>query len=250
MTLARTEHPLALVVEPTPSDLGRRAGSHAGRVIADAISANGRARVMLAAAPSQQETLASLAAASGIDWSKVELFHMDDYLGLAADSPQGFANWLRANFLKKVPAADFHPMRPNDEPETEATRYDCLMGDEPFDLVLLGFGVNGHLAFNDPPADLDDPHGVRVVDLDSASRQQQVDEGHFSSVADVPARAITVTIPRLLNSVVVIASVPGEAKRQAVINSLSEPIGPLHPGTALRTHPDATLYVDAASDPR
>jgi glucosamine-6-phosphate deaminase len=250
LTSVRTEHPLTVVAAPTPHDLGQRAGAHAATVVADALATAGRARLMLAAAPSQDATLTALAAADGIDWSRVELFHMDDYVGLEPDAPQGFANWLRRHFVDRVPGARFHPIETAPDAEAGAERYARLMGDQPFDLVLLGIGVNGHLAFNDPPADLDDPRAARVITLDPVSRQQQVDEGHFPSVAAVPARAVTVTIPRLLDARVVIASVPGAAKRPAVRHTLGQPVGPLHPATALRTHPAATLYVDRAADPR
>jgi glucosamine-6-phosphate deaminase len=240
--------------------MGRIAGAHAARVIRDAIAkrpdGHGRVRVMLAAAPSQSETLAALATGDhdrddGIDWTRVELFHMDEYVGLPADAPQGFANWLDAAFVSRVPGARFHRINPGDgDAEREALRYETLLGTEPFDLVLLGLGVNGHLAFNDPPADFADPRGVRIVTLDQTSRRQQVDEGHFAALDDVPTTALTVTIPRLLNAGTVIASVPGSAKRRAVAQTLGEPVGPMHPGTALRTHPDVTLYLDAESDPR
>jgi glucosamine-6-phosphate deaminase len=249
------EHALTVVREPTRAALGRRAGTHAAQVLRDALRDGGRrARVMLAAAPSQSATLATLAASDGIDWSRVELFHMDEYVGLPASAPQRFATWLTDAFVRHLPGAAFHPIDPGDgsvEAATaEAARYQALLGAGPFDLVLLGLGVNGHLAFNDPPADLHDPLAVRVVPLDATSRRQQVDEGHFAAFDDVPTHAITVTIPRLLNAAVLIASVPGAAKRTAVAQTLTEPIGPAHPGTALRTHQDATLYLDAEADPR
>lgn len=236
--------------------MGQRAGTHAAQVLRDALHGGGRARVMLAAAPSQSATLAALAAAEGIDWDRVDLFHMDEYVGLAPSAPQSFATWLEENFVRHVPGAVFHRINPSGDPEypenaeAEADRYQALLGTEPFALVLLGLGVNGHLAFNDPPADFADPKGVRVVRLDAVSRRQQVDEGHFATFDDVPATAVTVTIPRLLNAATVIASVPGLAKRTAVAQTLREPIGPMHPGTALRTHPDATIYIDAEADPR
>jgi glucosamine-6-phosphate deaminase len=175
---------------------------------------------------------------------------MDDYLGLPLDAPQGFGNWLdRVVFTTVTPRA-FHRINPAGDPDGEADRYAQVMGDEPFDLVLCGLGVNGHLAFNDPPADFDDTRTARTVELDAVSRQQQVDEGHFRTFEDVPASAITVTIPRLLNADFVIASVPGLAKREAVADTLSQPISGAHPGTALRLHPNSYLYLDKESDPR
>jgi glucosamine-6-phosphate deaminase len=124
------------------------------------------------------------------------------------------------------------------------------MGEEPFDVVLLGLGVNGHLAFNDPPADLEDPDAAKVITLDRVSRQQQVDEGLFDRFDDVPEQAITVTIPRLLNAVEIVGSVSGKAKRNAVADTLNQPVSGEHPGTALRTHPNVALYLDAEADPR
>jgi glucosamine-6-phosphate deaminase len=175
---------------------------------------------------------------------------MDEYVDLPRTAPQRFANWLTASFLDRVPAATFHPLDPGDDPEAAARRYEGLMGSEPFDLVLLGLGVNGHLAFNEPPADMNDPRGARVVTLDATSRRQQVEEGHFGNIGEVPRWAVTVTIPRLLNAHEVIASVPGATKRQAVLDTLTRPIGPDYPGSALRTHPRVLLFLDAESDPR
>jgi glucosamine-6-phosphate deaminase len=234
----------------TTEELGQAAGGHAARIIADAVASSGRARVMFAAAPSQEATLATLVAAAGIDWSAVECFHMDDYVGLSPDAPQGFGNWLQRLVFDSVSAKEFHRINTTEDPGRGAEQYAQTMGSEPFDLVLCGLGVNGHLAFNDPPADFNDPKSARVIRLDDVSRQQQVDEGHFKRFEDVPREAVTVTIPRLLNAAAIIASVPGSAKRQAVADTLGMPVTGDHPGTILRTHPNAFLYVDAESDPR
>ncbi|WP_129665574.1 6-phosphogluconolactonase [Phytoactinopolyspora endophytica] len=235
---------------PTKHELGEKAGALAATAVRNAIAVRGAARVMLAAAPSQAETLKAFIGAPGISWASVELFHMDDYVGLPADAPQGFANWLQSMVVDHVPAATFHRIDTSVEPEEAARRYESVMGETPFDLVFVGLGVNGHLAFNDPPADLGDPRGAKVVALDSVCRQQQVDEGHFAAFDDVPPSAITVTIPRLLNAVEIVASVPGAAKQKAVANALNQPISGDHPGTALRTHPRVTMFLDAGSDPR
>jgi glucosamine-6-phosphate deaminase len=235
------EHAPRISTYPTREELGRAAARAAAEHLRT--PADGRFRILLAAAPSQSATLTALAAEPDIDWSRVECFHMDEYVGLDADAPQSFRNWLRRNFLDKVPQATFHPLAPEDGPDA----YAKLMGDEPFDLVLFGLGVNGHLAFNDPPADFDDPQNVRLVALDETSRRQQVDEGNFPGMDDVPTHAITVTIPRLLNTRALIGSVPGAVKRQAVHDTLTQPIGPDYPGTALRTHPDVQLFLDAES---
>ncbi|WP_353114441.1 6-phosphogluconolactonase [Microbacterium sp.] len=244
-----TLHPLTVHRHADPAELGRAAGAHAAALIAEAVAARGAARVMLAAAPSQSATLDRLAEAD-LDFSRVTFFHMDDYIGLPADAPQGFGNWLEAGFLSRLPARPvFHRIDPSRPAADSAASYAEVMGDEPFDVTLCGLGVNGHLAFNDPPADFADPLAARPVNLDDTSRQQQVDEGHFPGFDAVPAQAITVTIPRLLDTRHVICSVPGAQKRQAVVDTLTRDPDPMHPGTALHTHPDVHLYVDADSAP-
>lgn len=237
------EHAPRTSTHPSREELGRAAATAAAEQIRKATAAHGRARIMLAAAPSQTATLAALAAEPDVDWSQVECFHMDEYVDLAPEAPQSFRNWLHRNFLDKVPQATFRPLDPEDGPDA----YAQLMGDGPFDLVLFGLGVNGHLAFNDPPADFTAAEAVRLVALDGTSRRQQVDEGNFPALADVPTQAITVTIPRLLNAHALIGSVPGSVKRQAVHDTLTQPIDPHYPGTALRTHPAVQLFLDEES---
>ena len=249
MTHVPTSAP-AVSVHPSRGALGAAAAALAGHHLRAALQEQERATVMLAAAPSQSATLDALAHEPDIDWSRVDCFHMDDYLGLAADAPQGFGVWLQQGFIDRVPGVTFHRMPVDGDPEAAARAYAAVLPHGPFDLVLLGLGVNGHLAFNDPPADLADPEDTRVVTLDEVSRRQQVDEGHFPTLEDVPQRAITVTIPRLLRARHVVASVPGMAKRAAVQATLTEPVGPDHPGTALRTHPDVALFLDTDSAPQ
>ena len=249
MTTAPT-YPIAVSVHLTREALGLAAGALAARMLRDALEQHPRATVMLAAAPSQAATLAALAAAPDVDWSRVSAFHMDEYLGLDPEAAQGFGTWLERSFVSRVPSMSFHRMSVTGDPQVEAEAYAARLPSGPFDLVLLGLGVNGHLAFNDPPARFDDPQDTRVVELDDVSRRQQVDEGHFATLHDVPRSAITVTIPRLLRARHIVASVPGAAKRDAVRAALTAPLGPDHPGTALRTHPDVALFLDDESAPR
>jgi N-acylglucosamine 2-epimerase len=244
-------HPLHVHRFETAAEMGSAAGHHAVDILEDVLAHQPRARVMLAAAPSQEHTLATLVATrsarkeAGIDFSRIDFFHMDDYLGLDPDAPQGFGNWLDKRVVQATGgAAQLHRIDTQLEPEDAAARYAETMGDEPFDLVLLGLGVNAHIAFNDPGADFSRPEAAAVVELDQESRRQQVDEGHFPSLADVPSRAITVTVPRLLHASHMIASVPTSAKRAAVTATVTNPPDPAIPGTALKLHPDAHLYVD------
>lgn len=250
LRLAGHEYEPRVLVHPSREELGRAAGLQAAEKLKAALAQHGTARLMLAAAASQECTLQTLAADPDVDWASVECFHMDEYIGLPPSAPQLFGNWLQRTFFDRLPdAVTFHRIRSEGDPRMSAVGYESVLGSWPFDLVLLGLGVNGHLAFNDPPADLQDRRDVRLVELDQASRRQQCDEGHFATLGEVPRTAITVTIPRVLRAGAVIASVPGEHKRQAVDGTLTQPIGGSHPGTALRTHPDVTIHLDTDSRP-
>ncbi len=244
------EKPLDVQSHSTAEQMGAAAAQCAGEALVAALKDRGSARLMLAAAPSQLETLRHLARYPGLDFTQVECFHMDDYLGLSPDAPQGFGNWLQRELFSLVTPKAFHRIDVTAAPEAAAEAYRTAMGDEKFDLTLCGLGVNGHLAFNDPPADLHDPLSARVVTLDDVSRKQQVDEGHFPDTDAVPTHAITVTIPRLLQARRIVASVPTAVKKNAVRDTLQEPVSGEHPGTALRTHPDAHLFITKEADPR
>lgn len=241
--------PLHLHAYTTAHQAGHVAGNHAAQILKTALQAESRARVMLAAAPSQLHTLRTLAK-SNLDFARIDFFHMDDYLGLDPDHPVGFGKWLITNFLSTLPSVgNFHRMDMSLPAEDLAESYAKLMGDKPFDVTLCGLGVNAHLAFNDPPADFHAPRSVEVVDLSFESRKQQVDEGHFPDVDSVPSQAATVTIPRLLNAHHIICTVPTAAKRQAVTNTIENEPDPMIPGTALKLHPAAHLYVDKEAYP-
>lgn len=176
---------------------------------------------------------------------------MDDYIGLPPDAPQGFANWLEREFVSHLPARPvFHRMEMDQAPDVAAARYAQAIGEAPFDLVLCGLGVNAHIAFNEPGCDLSDPEPVRVIAMDTASREQQVDEGHFPDLSAVPTHALTVTIPRVLHSTHLICSVPGAVKAEAVRATLELDPTPEVPGTALKLRPGVHLHLDSGSDPR
>lgn len=205
--------------------------------------------MIFAAAPSQAEMLASLVEQPGIDWNRVSAFHMDEYLGLRDDSPQRFGLWLRRYIFDKLPLAAVHLIEPGEDAVRTAAEYARLLGEAPIDIVCLGIGVNGHLAFNDPPAGLNDPEPVKIVQLDETCRRQQVDDGCFSSIDEVPRWAITLTVPRLLAAGRLFCCVPGASKRSAVRRMLFDPVGPDCPATALRLHPHCNVYLDPESAP-
>ncbi|MGC8667651.1 MAG: glucosamine-6-phosphate deaminase [Chthonomonadales bacterium] len=205
-------------------------------------------RMVFAAAPSQNEFLAALAREKGIEWQRVAAFHMDEYVGLPPGSSQLFRKYLRAHLFDKVQPGAVHYIGLGADAAAEAERYAELVEEAPIDIVCLGIGENGHIAFNDPAvADFCDPLTAKVVDLDEECRAQQVHDGCFASLEDVPRQAITLTIPALMSGRRLFCTVPGSAKRKAVLRTLRGPITTSCPASILRTHPDCTLYLDAAS---
>lgn len=230
--------------------LGRAAGADVAAELRRRLTSQDEVRMVFAAAPSQREMIDQLLEEPGIDWSRVTAFHMDEYIGLPADAPQRFGNWLSRVLFGRVPFRAVHLLRPDEDTERCAQKYGELLAEAPLDIVCLGIGVNGHLAFNDPPvADLNDPLPVKVVELDETCRTQQVDDGSFARLAEVPTHALTLTVPRLLAAGKLFCVVPGRSKRAAVAAALRDPVGPACPATALRTHPDCTLYLDEESAP-
>ena len=242
---------MSLVVRKFPSReaLGQGAARDVAAAIRGRLETAGLVRIIFACAPSQESTLRALAAEPGIDWPRVVAFHMDEYIGLSSDAPQRFGAWLRRTLLDHVPCGDARFIEPEPDPDRAAREYGEHLAAAPIDIVCLGIGVNGHLAFNDPPADLADPSPARVVALSIESRRQQVSDGCFETLDAVPTRAITLTVPRLLAADEVFAMVPGRDKRDAVARALRDPVSGDHPATALRAHSRCTLYLDAGSAP-
>jgi glucosamine-6-phosphate deaminase len=228
--------------------MGAAAGADVANMLR-AVLANKRAvRMIFAAAPSQNETLQTLAAADGIEWSRVTAFHMDEYIGLAPDAPQRFGRYLSDHLFDLVRPGRVHLIDSARPAEEECRRYAQLLQEASIDIVCLGIGENGHIAFNDPPvADFDDKAWIKPVELDEACRQQQVNDGCFASLEKVPTHALTLTIPALMSGRYLYCSVPGPTKRQAVTRTLSSPITTDCPSTVLRRHPNCTLYADSGS---
>lgn len=240
---------LSAHVFSTNETMGLAAAIDARDLLQGAIELNGEANVILATGNSQLTFLHALSEFDDIDWSRVRIFHMDEYIGIAPDHPASFPLYLRKHIIDKVKPAEFYPVSGDPDAVAETIReYDALLRRYPADLVALGFGENGHLAFNDPPYALfDDPQWVKVVSLDETSRRQQVGEGHFASLDEVPKEAITLTIPALLAAKSILAIVPEARKAEAVRACLTEPISEDHPGSILRSVDHAQLYLDQDS---
>jgi glucosamine-6-phosphate deaminase len=205
--------------------------------------------MVFASAPSQVEFLREFAAAPGIDWSSLTAFHMDEYLGVSADAEQSFGYFIRTHLFDKVPIGAAHYLDGvAADAAAECARYATLLGEGPIDIVCMGIGENGHIAFNDPPvADFDDPEVVKVVELDARCRLQQVHDGCFASLDEVPTHALTLTVPALMGAHVISCVVPAPSKAEAVRATLTGPIATACPASILRTHPRATLYLDPDS---
>ncbi len=239
---------LCLSIHATRAEMGRAAGLHAARALQSALGERGNARVILASAPSQDEMLGTLIAAD-VDWARVTIFHMDEYLGLAAEHPQTFRAYQRHRVLSRIHPAAFHGIAGERGDATAVcSEYARLLAAAPMDLCCLGIGENGHLAFNDPPvADFADPLAVKVVVLDLACRQQQVNDGCFPALEAVPREAITLTIPTLLSARTLVCTVPGPRKAAAVFAAVRGEISTACPASILRRHADATLYLDLSA---
>ena len=234
----------------TRMDMGAAVAADVGAALVERLAGQDQVRMIFAAAPSQSDMLAALCVADGIDWSRVTAFHMDEYIGLAETSPARFSNWLDRHVFDKLPFAAVHRIDPGADAAAEARRYGDRLAVAPIDFVCLGIGVNGHIAFNDPPvADFTDPIDVKVVVLDEVCRQQQVDDDCFSSLGEVPHEALTLTIPTLMRADRLFCVVPGSIKRDAVRNTLHGSLTTDCPASILRTHANCTLYLDKDSDP-
>lgn len=247
-TLDDVSRPQVLIY-PDRAAMGAAAAEAGAEALRRAIAARGAASVVFASAPSQAEFLDGLGAASGIDWSRVTAFHLDEYIGLAADAPQAFGQFLRDRLFDRVRPGTVHYLDGNAaSAEAECARYAALLAARPLDVAFIGIGENGHIAFNDPHvADFQDPAVVKVVDLDARSREQQVHDGCFERLEAVPHAALTMTLPAILVAPRILCMVPGPTKAEAVRATLRGPITTECPASALRNHSDATLFLDERS---
>ena len=230
------------------TEMGIAAGEKAAQIINEVIAKNGVANVVFAAAPSQNDMLETLLK-QDVDWTKVRGFHQDEYVGIDASEPAGFGNFLDRAIFKKVPFMELHYLLCEEsEAEAKCDAYAELLKKYPIDLILLGIGENGHMAFNDPAvADFNDPKMVKIVDLDDVCRQQQVNDGCFATLNDVPKFAMTLTLSFIMNVPHAICVVPTDRKANAVYNAVTGPVTTECPASILRNHADAGLYLDKAA---
>jgi len=229
-------------------ELGKEAGIAAAQLIREAIQSNGSANIILATGTSQFETLSQLIAEKNIDWSKVVMFHLDEYIGLPVTHPASFRKYLQERVLAKLPRMKNAWLIDGEaDAKEECNRLGNLITDHPIDVALVGIGENGHLAFNDPPADFDTEEPYIVVNLDEPCRKQQLGEGWFKSLEEVPKQAISMSIRQILKAAHIICSVPDSRKAIAVKNTLEQPVSNTYPASILQVHADCRLYLDKDS---
>lgn len=239
---------MEIKITNNPVDLGQAAGKSGAELIRKAIDQKGFANIILATGTSQFESLNQLIEEPGIKWSEVTLFHLDEYIGLPITHPASFRKYLKERFITKVSKLKGVNLIDGEaDPTAECERLSALILAHPIDLAFVGIGENGHLAFNDPPADFETEKAYIVVELDEACRKQQLGEGWFPSLEAVPTKAISMSIKQILKSKAIICSVPDLRKAQAVKNTIENPVNNLFPATALQLHPNCTCFLDTAS---
>jgi glucosamine-6-phosphate deaminase len=227
--------------------LSLAAAQHAAHALRAAIDARKEARIVAATGASQFDFLAALTTAPGIDWSRVEMFHLDEYVGLPIDHPASFRKYLLERLINKTGLTRYHLLDGERDAAVVAERAGRAIAQRPVDIAFVGIGENGHLAFNDPPADFATDHPYLIVTLDAACRRQQVGEGWFASLDDVPSQAISMSIRQIMKSREIICVVPDARKAVAVKACLDGPVSPAAPASILQTHTNATIYLDRES---
>jgi len=227
--------------------LGDAAAGHAAEFLRSTLQQKASARIIAATGTSQFEFLEALIRAPGIQWDRVEMFHLDEYVGLPATHPASFRKYLMERLIQKTGIRKYHLIDGDGDIQNVIQHVGRELNSSPIDVAFVGIGENGHLAFNDPPADFETKEPYLVVDLDQPCRQQQVREGWFASLAEVPRQALSMSVPQILKSRVIIASVGGRRKARAVQACLEGRVSPMAPASILQTHPRTTVYLDLAS---
>jgi glucosamine-6-phosphate deaminase len=227
--------------------LAKAAAAQAAEAIRRAIAKRGRARVVAASAASQIQFLEALTSTPDTDWSRVELFHLDEYIGLPGSHGASFCKFLHDNLIRKTSISKHHLLNGEANPAEVIRQTSKPLSEAPIDVAFVGIGENGHLAFNDPPADFETEEPFLIVNLDEACRQQQVGEGWFKDLAAVPTQAISMSVRQVLKAAEIIAIVPDSRKAKAIKTCFDGPISPMAPSSILRTHPNAAIYLDKDS---
>ncbi|HEY9053889.1 MAG TPA: glucosamine-6-phosphate deaminase [Rectinemataceae bacterium] len=238
-----------ICVYENPKIMGTEAAAVGARAIREAIAARGAANIILATGASQFTMLERLVREPGIDWSRVTCFHLDEYVGMSIEHPASFRTYLRERFADKLPTlGEFNYIEADAKPlSAEIERLNAKIAKHPIDVAFIGIGENGHLAFNDPPADFDTESPYIVVDLDEKCRLQQVGEGWFKGMAEVPKQAVSMSVRHIMKSAMIVCSVPDARKAEAVDMALNAPISPAAPCSILRRHPCCHLMLDRAA---
>ncbi|MDF1843731.1 MAG: glucosamine-6-phosphate deaminase [Rubripirellula sp.] len=227
--------------------MGQWVGEHTAEDLRQAIAKHGEANIVVATGASQFEVLQALVQQGGIDWSKVHGFHLDEYVGISTDHGASFCRYLKERFVDHLNLASFHYLRGDADPTETIGEIGGRLSQTRIDLALVGIGENGHLAFNDPPADFETEKPYLLVELDEPCRMQQVGEGWFDSLADVPTHAISMSVRQILKSAKIYCSVPDARKAAAVRGTLEDSVSPEIPASILREHQDAILVIDQAA---
>ena len=237
---------MKLIVSTTKEELGQKSAAQAAALINKAIAENGSARILLSTGASQFPFFEEFVKAD-IDWSRVEMFHLDEYVGISEEHPASFKRYLLDRFVNKVNPAKAHLINGLEDPKKTIAELTALLEEKPVDVGLIGIGENGHIAFNDPPADFDSKEAYRVVTLDERCLQQQIGEGWFKSVEETYKQAISMTAPQIMKCKTIISVVPYKVKAEAIYNTLKNDVTPMVPATLLKRHADCTVYCDADS---
>ena len=235
---------MEISIDTNKREMGARAARRAADLLRQSIAVRGEAYLILATGASQFEMLGSLVQ-QPVDWSKVTVFHLDEYIGLASTHPASFRKYLKERFEQQVTGlGKFHYVNGETDPQGECQRLGELIQSHPIDVACIGIGENGHLAFNDPPADFNTEEPYLIVNLDAACRQQQVGEGWFGSLAEVPKQAISMSIRQIMKSKAIICTVPDARKAEAVVHTIEGPVTNQVPASILQTHPDCYMFLD------
>jgi glucosamine-6-phosphate deaminase len=238
---------MQVIICDTREELGRNAAEAGAALIREAITERGASNIILATGASQFEMLKVLVKAPEVDWGRVVGFHLDEYVGLPVTHPASFRKYLRERFVERVPIKEFHYIDGEGDVEAERRRLNEIIERHPIDVAFVGIGENGHLAFNDPPADFETEQPYIIVDLDEKCRKQQVGEGWFKSFGEVPKQAVSMSVKQIMKSRSIICACPDERKAEAVKKCIDGPVSPEAPASILQRHEAATIYLDPES---